>query len=369
MVTLGLMSSCAFTLDFDELQKGEQQQALGIPLDELGGALGQKPFVRAQRSALATEPCTQAFATRVVQKLFAQGLSRACWPRSSSPFRQADWTTNPRKLPLVSPPWPATSAVAELAFELPFPPLATKCFSGSEALGSAAPTRRNAGRTSIAHWTSQGRRGAAERAQLPWTTARRVGPTFQCKTLSTCIGVTQTTAGKCVALAKKSETCNMQTQPCGADLLCSNNKCFSVSSVYAGTELNGCTKASELCSAGLHCDKGPQTCIPPLATSQEKCSELIYPDACPKGTYCSVESCILLPVSGQACLPDGDVTQARGLPRCAPGFRCGASGNCIEPQPRNGACSSDFDCVSGFCAPGSKTCQPPGCVGPAGLDC
>ncbi|MBK7580052.1 MAG: hypothetical protein IPI67_07570 [Myxococcales bacterium] len=154
----------------------------------------------------------------------------------------------------------------------------------------------------------------------------------------------------------------------GADAGASPGKCKAASNVFASADQ--CDwGVGDLCQPGLHCKleaadlKGK--CVEPAPAGGSLCG-LAIPDMCPAGEYCKPNffnppnvslagSCTLLPDVDQPCADDALYND-----KCAAGTRC-VAGFCKALLPLGVNCGSPEVCYSGFC---DATCKAPIFCGP-----
>ncbi len=161
-----------------------------------------------------------------------------------------------------------------------------------------------------------------------------------------CVGEIEVTPGTCTArpaltLAGLDETCDPQEGLfCHSGLSC------------AMTALSGGEIPVWTCKAGV--------------ASGAACF-IAVPDQCVETEYCDGQ---ISPANLQglcAALPGENAPCAEGLSgsKCLPGLECVAIGDgmesCFRPRRLTDPCSTDQECVSGLCDPGSSTCAVPEC--------
>ena len=201
-----------------------------------------------------------------------------------------------------------------------------------------------------------------------------------CSEFDPCAAGLGCTQGKCAPLAKKGEPCLGPTGvDCEVGAFCFGEKdeapvkagaCVDTKGLFSVPLGQTCSYWFEaasnptnfkLCQAGV-CPvfdliPGTRLCSGFLATPGSPC-RLSIPDPCPSGQYCDGSLCTDLPGNGEDCLATPSV---KG--RCKAGHSCNGI-SCDVQRPNGQTCGSDEQCFSGRCdlGPGkSNECVPPGC--------
>ncbi len=183
-----------------------------------------------------------------------------------------------------------------------------------------------------------------------------------CTDLDVCAPGLTCFEGVCTPLAGEGEDCGGTVLPgCVAAYACFGDnpammmpgKCFPYTDVFVLNEGQGCNVfgTPSLCKDGLYCAGGE--CVGP-AESGGPCQAAV-PDMCPPGEFCSSGTCTPLPGPNQACrlFTAWYESQCDAYLRCV-GFFCRQLAEIGEP------CSGPEECYSGACGT-SGECVPSAC--------
>jgi hypothetical protein len=123
-------------------------------------------------------------------------------------------------------------------------------------------------------------------------------------------------------------------------------KCYPVEQVFSAGKNQVCHPLGSpptLCEAGLSCPILNPTCRGP-AERDGACEVLAIPDYCPEGQSCREGICTDLPGSGEPCRAS---TAGKGA--CQAGFRC-VNNVCRKLNDNGASCAEAAECFSSFCS-------------------
>ncbi len=391
------LASCAFLLDFDELQDetGADASAGGT-----AGASGSSGFAGAAASAgssgssgagggagvdlgklantTAGAVCAkleQCFGTPAMPLIFGdavceQALSaflvNATFSQVAESAKVGKVKLNPGKINTCVKEFQAL-ACRDVSFDFPAP-----CRKVVEGLVAKDQSCAHTLECQLGLYCSVTATGTCPGKCAPF---RKSGES--CSGLDPCEAGLGCTQGKCAPFAAVDGDCEGPTGvECEVGAFCFGDKdgtapeagkCVDTKGIFSREPAQPCSSwldalvnpaAFTLCKNGVcPVSKLNPTCSSFLATPGSPC-ELSLPDPCPNGQYCSTlqKKCIDLPTDGEACAPASSVKGP-----CKAGHSC--NGLTCDLQLANGQqCDADEQCFSGRCDLGaSNQCIPPGC--------
>lgn len=188
--------------------------------------------------------------------------------------------------------------------------------------------------------------------------------------------------GKCAAPAKAGEPCEGNVAPrCEVGSICwggTQNKagtCIASKSLFTASLNQPCSYwlaalgeagAVTLCKAGGHCPVfsliPPPKCLGGVTGPAGTPCEFAIPDQCPAGMYCASAAdaggsvCTPMPINGEKCAA---ITSVKG--RCAAYHTC--DGTTCRKIRNNGetGCASNAECYSGVCDTAQGVCVATAC--------
>ena len=356
-------ASCAFLLDFEELQKGDEKPT-SIALKELPSGFAKALCERAERclgpvlpSALGDEDCVELLRLQLSDSVFAK----------LEDLPATDFAYHPDR---VQACFDALRA-AECDTFFTFPEACELAIVGKVGVGGMC--------THPAECT----RGlyCQINGPCPGSCQPRPPAGQPCVNGACLEGLNCDDTLGCVVPVPFDGECGGPTHPnCALDLHClggtadKTGVCKRIAEVFVGGEGFACSlKAGPLCVAGLACEllsleeitdgSLDGKCVPeiqPLAPCR-----IGVPDPCTVNHYCKTKdafsvdgACSALPSKG-ACAKDAVATT-----QCHTKFRCitvsddgSSSDACVTLVPLGIGCSEDAACYSGNCESG--TCAPP----------
>lgn len=178
-------------------------------------------------------------------------------------------------------------------------------------------------------------------------------------------------SGTCAAFVPVGTACAGQDK-CAPGSMCLGDQCRVLVDMFTARLGFSCSymAGASLCEPGLSCEFanfafGAATCIAEKAPG-DAC-KFALPDSCPAGHYCSVNilntggQCLALPTANQNCA--GGAMQAAGFaPQCASGLTC-VNGVCQTRRRLGEQCATTEQCYSGLCATSGagNRCAPLAC--------
>jgi hypothetical protein len=179
----------------------------------------------------------------------------------------------------------------------------------------------------------------------------------------------------CSEFVPLASACNTDQDKCEPGGLCMNRQCRRIADAFTARLGFDCYNSGSLCEPGLSCEFSglpfnplQQALCVAEKNGLETC-KIAFPDECPAGHYCSANflnaggQCLALPGSeNQPCA--AHFAQSVGLaPPCAASLVC-VAGIC-KPRRRLGeSCDIHGQCYSSACRPasdGGSTCVAQGC--------
>jgi hypothetical protein len=177
--------------------------------------------------------------------------------------------------------------------------------------------------------------------------------------------------GTCTAFTPVGTACTDRNE-CEPGAMCLGDQCRVLVDVFTARLGFSCgyTAGASLCEPGLSCEFsgfgfGAATCV--TEKTPGAACQFSLPDACPANHYCSVNflngggQCLALPTENQNCA--GAPMQLAGFaPPCAAGLAC-VNGLCQTRRRLGEACSATEQCYSGVCvgSDGGSRCAPLAC--------
>ena len=176
-----------------------------------------------------------------------------------------------------------------------------------------------------------------------------------CTEIDTCAPGLTCFQGACAPLGGEGDDCGAELLPeCVTGFVCLNEdtemmtpgNCFSAKDVFVLSQGQPCNLGGTptLCRVGLSCPLViGATCLEPVESGGA--CDLALPDMCPEGEYCSFgnPNCLPLPGAGDPCAP-GILLK----PRCQAYLRC--VNEVCRPLGDNGdPCGDAAECYSGVC--------------------
>jgi hypothetical protein len=175
------------------------------------------------------------------------------------------------------------------------------------------------------------------------------------------------TTGTCVKYIASGAAC-VAGDTCQPGSYCLEGKCARIATLFTLDEPQTCYTNSLLCNEGVSCEfKGTPflsagACVAEKSPAQA--CRIAIPEECPTGHYCTSSflfnepgTCQILPADGEACAKAG--VQNIGLRGpCAPGLAC-VNDMCAPYAKLGQACEGHAQCFSGACV--GDVCVPPSC--------
>ncbi len=391
---LCLAVSCAFTLDFDKLQKEKPDAggtaganggggAAGVPLAELASTLATAEcanlnacYVSAIRLIIHDEDCQSLFTSVIEDQTVAPIRQSVASGRVTyDPVKAAECVANLTRGTQQSPPVCANvNALLE------------DC---KNALGNLGAADQSCGRNVECQRGLHCRLdGSCPGTCVPF---RQVSEACQqdaqcdptqglyCQKLGGDAGVPEAgtadagTPGSCQKYVAINAACTSQDQ-CVPGALCVNNVCRRLTELFTLAETYACFGNNLLCNPGLSCEfsgiplLSAATCVAPKAATTD--CRLALPDECPRDYYCNANwlnlapgKCVASPTQDAPCATDAEQSAGLSAP-CHSGLAC-VNGLCKPLRHLGEACEADAQCYSGACRAGSEAggpvCVTPGC--------
>jgi hypothetical protein len=154
---------------------------------------------------------------------------------------------------------------------------------------------------------------------------------------------------------------------CQPGSYCLDGKCVRIAKVFTLEEDLKCYTSSALCNPGLACEfdglpfLSDGYCKAPKVPAQA--CHIALPEECPSGHYCTSSifnepgTCAILPANGETCAKAG--VQSIGLRGpCQPGLAC-VNDECAPYANLGQVCEAHAQCFSGACV--GNVCVPPSC--------
>jgi hypothetical protein len=172
--------------------------------------------------------------------------------------------------------------------------------------------------------------------------------------------------GTCEKYVISGATCGLG-DTCEPGTYCLEGKCARIAKLFTLDDTQTCYSNSLLCNPGLACEfnglpfLSGGTCK--NAKTPAQACHIALPEECPTGHYCTSSllneqgTCQILPTDGETCAKSG--VQSIGLRGpCQPGLAC--VNDACEPYATLGqACGAHAQCFSGACV--GNVCVPPTC--------
>ena len=158
----------------------------------------------------------------------------------------------------------------------------------------------------------------------------------------------------CQPLGREDDTCGGGLFPdCVIGQFCAGEnldeatpgKCYPVESVFSARKSQACHPLGSpptLCDAGLSCPILNPICREP-AEPGGACEVFAIPDYCPEGQSCREGVCTDLPANGEACRAS---TAGKGA--CQAGLRC-VNNVCRKLNANDASCAEAAECFSAYC--------------------
>ncbi len=389
----GFLSSCAFLLDFDELQTetGKDASVGGAGSGGVSGASGSSGVGGASASGGASgadgggidlgqlakttsdaicaklEQCYGAPAMALIfgdadcNTAMFNGLKNSTFALAAASLQAGKMTLDQTQ---ISSCLKDFQGLACNAVSFDFPEACRKALAGTVAAGKPCA---HALECAPGHY-------CAVTSSCPGKCApvRTSGQT--CSDGDVCAAGLGCTGGKCTALAGVGEPCLGSTgNDCEVGAFCFGNddakaqdgNCVGTSGLFSAGPGEACSYWTEAATPATFklCKNGVcpvfklfnRVCESYQKDPGFPCS-ISIPDPCPSGQYCNGTACTDLPSNGQSCAP---ITTVKG--RCKAGHSC--NGTTCDVQRDNGqVCGSNAQCFGGACdLGGSNLCVPPGC--------
>jgi hypothetical protein len=174
------------------------------------------------------------------------------------------------------------------------------------------------------------------------------------------------TTGTCAKYIATAATC-AAGDTCEPGAYCLEGVCARIAKLFTLDAPQTCYTNSLLCNAGLACEftglpfLSPGKCLAAKVPAQA--CHIALPEECPTGHYCTSSvfngpgTCQILPANGETCAKAGVQTIGLRGP-CQPGLAC-VNDECAPYAKLTQPCEGHAQCFSGACV--GNVCVPPSC--------